>query len=605
MTAAAASIIMNPIHSIIWPITDSSGIRAFFVGKCYFDNADYSTTSDKPSPSVGGAVQKCTGGIEMRQPTNNLGKRRDWRALRKPWLLGAGLSAILLLLPGCTTLRDYIQNGFKVGPNYARPPGPVAERWIDANDKRVRSEAEDDSHWWTVFNDPILSDLIQSSYNQNLTVREVGFRVLQARASLGIAIGELFPQQQVMTGDYTRRGVSENVANRVATPQRWFSTWNYGFGLAWELDFWGRFRRGIEAAEDTLDASVEDYDDVLVTLFADVATNYVQYRILDQQLAYARANVKLQTEILKIANARFAGGQVSKLDVSQAQSNLSATEMLVPQLETAMRETTDRLCLLLGIPPEDLRDRLGTGSIPTAPSSVGVGIPGDLLRRRPDVRRVERQAAAQSANIGVADAEFYPQIMVNGTLGWSAEHFKDWFASGSFRGSIGPAFNWEILNYGRILNNVRRQDARFQELAAQYQQTALNANTEAEDALVHFLKSQDRTKFAKESVDAQQASVKEAIIQYNNGLTDFNRVAVLAEQLVDRQTQLAQSEGDIALGLIQVYRALGGGWQIRCDPNAACQVHTAASTEALRPPYMPGPQPPAPPNGAKPAPKDK
>jgi NodT family efflux transporter outer membrane factor (OMF) lipoprotein len=493
--------------------------------------------------------------------------------------LAALIAATVIPLQGCTTLSEYIHNGFKVGPNYARPPAPVAAHWIDANDKRVRSDAEDDSHWWTVFNDPILSDLIQRAYNQNLTLREAGFRVLQARASLGIAVGELAPQTQEMIGSYTRRGVSENVANRVATPKRWFSTWDYGFGLAWELDFWGRFRRGIEAADDTLDASVEEYDDVLVTLIGDVAANYVQYRTLEQQLAYARANVKLQTDILKIATARFKGGQVSKLDVNQAQSNLSATETLIPQLEISIRETTDRLCLLLGIPPEDLRYRLGQGSIPAAPPAVAVGIPGNLLRRRPDVRRAEREAAAQCARIGVAEAEFYPQISLNGTLGWAAEDLKHLFDQLSFRGSIGPEFRWEILNYCRILNNVRKQDARFQELVSKYQQTALKANVEVEDGLVRFLRAQEEAQTANESVEAQQASVKEAITQYNSGLTDFNRVAVLEEQLVSRQNQLALAQGDIALGLIQVYRALGGGWQIRCDPHGPAQAPPAGPAQ--------------------------
>jgi NodT family efflux transporter outer membrane factor (OMF) lipoprotein len=499
------------------------------------------------------------------------------------------------MLPGCTTLSEYIHNGFKVGPNYGRPPAPVAEHWIDADDKRVRSDAEDDCHWWTVFNDPVLSVLIQMAYSQNLTLREAGFRVLQARASLGIAVGEFFPQHQDMIGSYTRRGVSENVANRVATPKRWFSTWDYGFNLAWEVDFWGRFRRGIEAAEDTLDASVEEYDDVLVTLIGDVAANYVQYRTLEQQLAYARANVKLQTDILNIATARFKGGQVSNLDVNQAQSNLSATQVLIPQLEISIRETTDRLCLLLGIPPEDLRDKLGQGPIPIAPSSVGVGIPADLLRRRPDVRRAERAAAAQCAEIGVAEADFYPQISLHATWGWSAEHLKDLFAHGSFRGSIGPEFTWEILNYCRILNNVRLQDAHFQELVSRYQQTALRANVEVEDGLVRFLKAQEEAKFASESVEAQEASVKEAIIQYKSGLTDFNRVAVLEEQLVSRQNQLALAQGDIALGLIQVYRALGGGWQIRCGPNAGLGACTTRPFEPLgasaAPLAQPNPEP--------------
>jgi outer membrane protein TolC len=199
---------------------------------------------------------------------------------------------------------------------------------------------------------------------------------------------------------------------------------------------------------------------------------------------------------------------------------------------------------------------------------VAVGIPADLLRRRPDVRRAEREAAAQCAEIGVADAEFYPQISLNATWGWSAEHFKDWFAHNSFRGSVGPEFHWDILNYGRILNNVRVQDARFQELVAHYQQVVLKANGEVEDGLVRFLKAQDEQRNAKDSAEAQRAAVKDAIAQYEGGLADFNRVAVVEEQLVSRLNQLAQAEGEIALGLIQVYRALGGGWQIRCEANA-------------------------------------
>jgi NodT family efflux transporter outer membrane factor (OMF) lipoprotein len=488
--------------------------------------------------------------------------------------------AAILSTSGCTTLSEYIDNCFKVGPNFKRPPAPVAQKWIDAADVRVRSEPENDSHWWTAFNDPVLSDLIQTAYRENLTLREAGFRVLQTRASLGIAVGELFPQTQDMIGSYTRRGVSENVANRIATPKRWFSTWDYGFGLAWELDFWGRFRRAIEAAEDTLDASVENYDDVLVLLISDVASNYVRYRVLEQQLAYTRAVVKLQTQSLQIAQAKFKGGQVSQLDVNQAQANLSATEVVIPQLEISLREVNDKLCVLLGLPPEDLKAKLGEAAIPTAPTSVAVGIPADLLRRRPDIRRAEREAAAQCAEIGVADADFYPQISINATWGWAAEDLKDLFAHGSFRGSIGPEFHWAILNYGRILNNVRVQDARFQELVARYQQTVLRANGEVEDGLARFLKAQDEQRNAKDSVKAQQAAVKDAMAQYEGGLADFNRVAVVEEQLVSRQNQLAQAEGEIALGLIQVYRALGGGWQIRCDTNATPATNATPSDAA-------------------------
>jgi NodT family efflux transporter outer membrane factor (OMF) lipoprotein len=471
----------------------------------------------------------------------------------------------------------------------------VAEHWIDANDKRVRSEEWDDSHWWTVLNDPTLNDLVQTAYRQNLTLREAGFRVLQARAELGFAIGEFFPQTQVMNGSVDSHGVSLNVANRVATPTRWFGQWNYGFGLAWELDFWGRFRRAIESADDTLDASVEGYDDVLVTLVGDVASTYVQIRILQQQIAYARETLALQRQSLDIAKAKFKGGQTSEVDVNQGQSDVSTTEGLIEQLQISLRQSTDRLCVLLGQPPEDILRKLGDAAIPTAPPEVIVGVPADLLRRRPDVRRAERLAAAQSAQIGIAEADFYPQISINASFGWSSQQLKDLFAHGSFREIVGPSFQWPILNYGRILNNVRVQDAHFDELVASYQSTVLKAGQEVEDGLVTFLRSQVQARDLGQAVDAETKAFKEAVSQYRGGLVDYNRVVVIQERLVERQQSLAQAQGQIALGLIQVYRALGGGWQIRCDGSAIGETHAPELSEA---PVAPASQTKAPPKGS-------
>jgi NodT family efflux transporter outer membrane factor (OMF) lipoprotein len=340
-----------------------------------------------------------------------------------------------------------------------------------------------------------------------------------------------------------------------------------------------------------------------VLLISDVASNYVRYRVLEQQLAYTRAQVKLQTGILQVAKARFQGGQVSELDVNQAQANLSATEVVIPQLEISLREVNDKLCVLLGLPPEDLKARLGAAAIPTAPTSVAVGVPADLLRRRPDVRRAEREAAAQCASIGVAESDFYPHISLNASWGWAAQDLKDLFAHNSFRGSIGPEFRWDILNYCRILNNVRVQDARFQELVAHYQQAVLRANGEVEDGLARFLKAQDERRHAKVSVEAEQAAVKDAIAQYQGGIADFNRVAVVAEQLVSRQNQLAQTEGDIALGLIQVYRALGGGWQIRCDTTSRPATCAPLPRAGLLPPVPMDTLPPTSTNEAPPLPR--
>jgi NodT family efflux transporter outer membrane factor (OMF) lipoprotein len=459
---------------------------------------------------------------------------------------------------------EYINNGFKVGPNYCRPPAPVAKDWIDAADVRGRKESDDLSKWWTVFHDPVLDSLVCGAYQQNISLREAGFRVLQARAQLGFTVGRIFPQTQNMNGDYQRIALSKEVANRQFIADRFYSQWDFGFSLAWELDFWGKFRRAIEAARDELDASVESYDDVLVTLLGDVAADYVQYRTFEEQIKFVNTNITLQRQILAIAQAKFKGGQVSELDVDQALSTLAQTEALVPELEINLRKLNDALCVLLGIPPVDLKAKLGTAPIPTAPPEVAAGVPADLLRRRPDVRRAERVAAAQCARIGIADADFYPAVSINGNLGWSAEELKDLFRSTAFRGNITPSFRWDLLNYGRILNNVLKAEAQFQELVAAYQQTVLQAGAEVEDGLVTFLRAQLRARFQAESVEAALKAVKIAIVQYQQGMIDFNRVALLDQNLVQQQDTLAQAQGQIALGLVQVYKALGGGWQIRC-----------------------------------------
>ena len=323
--------------------------------------------------------------------------------------LGVLAAAAILGLSGCTSMSDYVHNGFKVGPNYSPARAAVARNWIDADDVRVRNVRDDLSKWWTVFHDPALESLIAYAYQQNLSLRVAACRVLEARAQMAIDTGNLFPQTQTATGSYTSNALSREGANPLSSGvKRWYGQWNYGFNLSWELDFWGRLRRAIESDAANLDASVENYDDVLVTLLGDVATNYVTYRTTEQRIKYAKENVALQRKTLQIVEGQRKVGIVGELDVDQARSTLEQTEAGIPELEIAQRQAANQLCILLGIPPQDLQARLGAGSIPTAPPEVAVGIPADLLRRRPDVRRAERQAAAQSAQIGIAEAQFYP-----------------------------------------------------------------------------------------------------------------------------------------------------------------------------------------------------
>ena len=517
---------------------------------------------------------------------------------RAPWSRRAFMASLAVSASGCTTgIKGYVNNGFKVGINFTKPPTAAAEHWIDADDKRVRSEYGDDSHWWQVFNDPVLNNLVTTAYEQNLTLKQAGFRVLQARYELGFAKGTFFPQQQTFDGGYSRRAVSLQNPNAFATPTRYFSIYNFGFSQAWELDFWGRFRRAIEAADDHLDASVEDYDDVLVTLVSYIASSYVQYRTSEQELVYIRTNVGIQEETYQIALARFNGGQATELDVDQAQSNLSQTRSEVALREIELRTSANQLCILMGIPTEDLSPMLGTGPIPTAPKEVALGVPADLVRRRPDVRRQERLAAEQCARIGIAEADFYPSISIIGSVGYSSRNFQDMFSQLAFTGAIGPQFSWKILNYGRIRNHVGFNEARFEEFVAGYQNAVLNAHVEVENGLVKFLWQQQRAADLTESVTAAEKAVKVAVTLYKAGATDFNRVALVQQNLVQQQILLARSLGEIGQGLIAVYKALGGGWQLRLDyemPDMVPVGENAAPPPAI-PQGEPVPAPEAPP----------
>ncbi len=517
--------------------------------------------------------------------------RTAWPRLNA-WIL----AAIIFSLSGCTSPGDYIKNGFKVGPNPCVPQGSTASRWIDDADVRVQRESTDLNRWWTVFQNPNLDQLIVCASKQNLSLREACFRVLEARAQLGIARGEIFPQQQYAGGGYQRLAESQNAGTAPGYTTQFFDQWNFGFNLSWELDLWGRLRRAVTAAEDTMDASCANYDDVVVTLLGDVASNYVEVRTVQDRIRLARENVKLQQEIVRTAERRFKVGsaRAHAVDAPQARSNLAQTEAHIPQLDAELRQACNRLCVLLGIPPVELEKQWGLGPIPTAPATVAVGIPADLLRRRPDVRRAERQAFAQGERIGIAEAELYPAFFINGTLGYSAENLPQLFTSDSLTGTIGPAFQWNILNYNRIRNNIRVQDARFQALVATYQNTVLRANAEAEDGLVVFLRAQERAQSLDKSVANAREAVDIGFKELGAGKIDYNQVALIEQNKVQQEDFQALVHGEIAQGLIRVYRALGGGWQ-----NDPALVTDAAPTAPLPPRETPAA--PLPPPASKPA----
>jgi len=482
------------------------------------------------------------------------------RPLFKRLALVAAVAATLGLT-GCTTL----------GPDFSaeqtEKSAQVSEAWLETNEGLQFDEAQA-QQWWTSFNDPRLNRLIETAYHQNLTLQAAGLRILQARASLGIAVGSQFPQTQAAAGGATRAWPSTNIKPTKDLPSALrdgsaSNNYNAGFNASWEADFWGKFRRNIESADASLMATVASYDDILVTLVGDVAATYVVIRTQQERLEVAHDNIKAQRRSLRIANVRFENGATTELDVQQARALLYSTEATVPEFENQIRQNKNALSILLGMPPSKLETMVGFGKIPVAPASVAVGVPADLLRRRPDIRSAELQAKSQSALIGVAEAFLYPSFGLNGTLGITTAAFSRIVEGDSVAASAGFGFTWDILNYGRIKNNVRIQDALYQEALVNYRNTVLQAAQEVEDGLVGYIKTGEQAKFLGKAVKASGRSVQLSLIQYRDGATDYQRVINSQQDLLQRQDQYVVARGNQIVSLVDTYRALGGGWQIR------------------------------------------
>ncbi|MEN8686635.1 MAG: efflux transporter outer membrane subunit [Desulfuromonadales bacterium] len=454
---------------------------------------------------------------------------------------------LITLLGGCISL----------GPDYQRPEAEVEADWLDAEDSRVTSEPATDPKWWeSAFQDPELDKLVEAALQQNLTLRSAGLRVLQSQQQLAIAVGNQYPQQQQATGSASRQKDSDII----------FNNYNLGLNLGWEVDFWGRFSRQVESASANLDASVADYDGALVSMVSQAANNYILIRTYQERIEVASNNIKLQAESLRIAQAKFDAGAVSELDVDQAESLLNNTKATISSLEVSLQQFKNALAILLGNPPQEFNGLLSEkGMIPAAPADVALGMPQDLVRRRPDVRAAERQLAAQSAQIGFAVTELYPHLTIGGGIGTSAMETGDLFESDSETWSLFGMFEWNIFNYGRLQSNVRLQDALFQQLLVDYRNTVLQAQGETENAIVAYLKSHEQFKSYSLAAAASQRAVDVATIQYQEGAIDFNTLINTLNANQQQQDLLAATQGSVATSLVQVYKALGGGWEIRED----------------------------------------
>ena len=454
----------------------------------------------------------------------------------------------ILILTGCAT----------VGPDYVPPKKSVSKDWYTQLKGGLSTEEMDPqtlAAWWTTLNDSELSSLIDRAVSGNLDLKKALARVREARARRGVAKADLFPTLDA-TGSATWSRSSKDTGTGKTS-----SLFTTGFDAGWELDIFGSVRRSLEAAGADLQASQEDLRDVLVSLLAEVALNYVQVRTYQSRIAVAEANLEAQGETHQLTLWRYQAGLSDELAVQQARYNLESTRSQIPTLRTGLEEAMNRIAVLLGEQPGKVHEELEKReSIPVTPLKVAVGVPADVLRRRPDIRRAERQLAAQTARIGVATADLYPKFTLSGSIGLEALSLSNPSSTGSWTLSGGPKVTWAIFKAGAIRQNIEIQSALQEQYLTAYEAAVLSALEEVENALVAYAKEQQRRQSLSEATQAAQKAVELAQHKYQAGLTDFSNVLDAQRSLLSFQDQLAQSDGTVTSNLVSLYKVLGGGW---------------------------------------------
>lgn len=471
---------------------------------------------------------------------------------------------VILLLPLFACL---LVNGcMMVGPNYKEPKTSVAKHWTKQN-KTVKETAIHDADWWSLFHDKNLTALIHNGYHNNLTAQIAGVHVLQARAQLAQSVGELYPQQQALMGNYNYNRIGGGSLQTVLPPT--FDTALLGFTANWEIDFWGKYRRAIQSSDATFLASMAAYDNALVTLTADIASVYTKIRTSQTLIKITEENIQLQKMSLKLTQSRYRAGQVSLLDVEQALTELAETEATLPSLVSGLQQQKDALAVLQGMTPDKVDNLLlKHHGIPKAPLNVAVGIPKKTLERRPDIYQARQEAIAQSAAIGAVKANLYPAFSLAGTFAFASNNIDGASVSDLLHWSnrtitAGPGFTWPILNYGQITNAVRAQDAVFQQALLKYLNLVLTAQQEVQDNITRYIEAKKAERFLTKASQSAVKATQLTIIRYREGEADYTTVLYAEQQQLRVQTSLVNAEGEVPQALIALYRALGGGWQIR------------------------------------------
>jgi len=463
-------------------------------------------------------------------------------------------------------LGIFLSSCAPIGPNFVKPEIDTSADWYEQEVQGLATTLPQLDQWWLVFQDPVLDGLVETARRNNNTLEIAGLRVLEARAQLGIAVGSIYPQSQFASGD----------ATYVSPPDHSGITsgdWQYNLGLStgWEIDFWGRFRRGIESADAAYLSSIAAYDQAVVLLTALVADTYTVIRSTEEQLRIANENVKLQQQSYNITEILYRNGERAELDMQQAYTLLLSTQATIPNLEIQLKQARNALSTLLGQAPGTVNNLLGgSKGIPTLPVDIAIGFPADMLRRRPDVRQAELQAMSQNALVGVAQANLYPRFSLVGSIGFMAggpgdSNFGDLFDSDSFTYSFGPSFSWPFLNYGRLKNNVRVQDARLQQALVNYHETVLQAARETENAMAGFIGARQQVTILEKAVAAAKRATELSTVRYREGLSEYQRVLDSQQSLFVQEQRYIVNQGNGVSNLVALYKALGGGWENRDD----------------------------------------
>ncbi len=487
-------------------------------------------------------------------------KELDMATVRFRWPMTlATAAAISLAISGCT-----------VGPDYHEPHPATPEAWaspttlpsnVPSTQASVPSTQPVASvQWWTNFNDPMLTRLVNQSVVTNLDVKQAEARIRQARAASGVASADLWPNID-SSASYSR-SKSSGFDNSLNRNQPSNSLYRAGFDASWEIDVFGGTRRNVEAANADITAAIEDRRDVLVSLTAEVATSYLDLRSAQQRILIAKKNIALQRHNIDVTQKRFDAGFVSGLDVANAQAQLASTTSQIPPLEAAVRQSIYSLSVLLGQQPGTLVDELSSdASIPTTPPAVPIGLPSELLRRRPDIRRSEAQLHAATARVGSAVSDLYPKFSLTGSLGTESGKAKGLGNWDNRFWSVGPSVSWPIFDAGRIRSNVAVQNAVQEQAVLAYSKSVLTALQDVEFALTAYAKEQQHCEALTQTVIAYRRALDLATRLYNNGQTDFLNVIAAQGSLYGAEDSLVQSDRTVAANLVALYKALGGGWE--------------------------------------------